>query len=183
MSLLAHLQGWFLAHFSQPAADRVLHRAIRKHRCRTILEFNIGDASRAERFIQLAALGARGARVTYSAIDAFELRLETDGDALSLKLAYRKLRTADARIRLLPGEPFEVLARSANSLGPQDLIVFNGLTPESMARGWFYLPRLLHAKTLVFERAESGDGVWTPVTQAEVESRARRSEVMRRRAA
>ena len=59
---------------------------------------------------------------------------------------------------MLPGNPFTALARSANALGPMDVILIAAdQDAPSLERAWFYVPRLLRASTRVFQEI-AGEG-------------------------
>lgn len=165
---LAHL-----SYFSKPAGDRILYRTLRRIRAAKILELGVGHGHRARRMIKAAS--RRAAPVSYAGIDLFESRTPS-GDGLTLKQAHALLRPTEARIRLIPGDPFAALARMANEIGPCDLIVIGADQPaDSLERAWFYLPRLLHAATAVFhETAASGEAPahFQPVSHEEIRRRA-----------
>lgn len=153
---LFDLKYLYLAYFSQPASDRSLYRAIRRNKVRRILEIGVGTGDRALRMINLALRGKSAEPVEYAGIDLFESRQEHDG--LSLKLAHRKLSQTAARIRLVPGDVYSALARTANVLANQiDLIVISAdQDPGSLAKAWFYVPRMLHAQSLVYREEVAG---------------------------
>ena len=94
------------------------------------------------------------------------------------------------QVRLLPGDAIEELPLRANDLGQFDLLVFSremdpgqGCAGVSSARAWFFVPRLMHAKSLLYLESPLPDG--TPalrlVTPQEIRSFAGASA--RRRAA
>ncbi|HUY32420.1 MAG TPA: hypothetical protein VMV69_06535 [Pirellulales bacterium] len=155
-SLIRLFRRAYLAYFSQPASDRIIYRLIRKHRVRKILELGIGPGRRTMRMLEaIDRSDAAGAvshtgTVSYTGIDLFEMRSPADGAGLPLKLIHRQLRATGAKVRLVPGDPFGALARSANEVGPCDLMVISAdQDRDSLAKAWFYVPRMLHATTLV----------------------------------
>lgn len=155
MSLLQHI---YLAYFSQPASDRILYRLIRRQRIQRIVEIGVGRAVRSRRLI-VAAQGASGTRaVRYTGIDLFEARPAGALAGLSLKETYRLLKPTGAQTQLVPGDPLAALARIANALtGTQLLIISADQEPTDLERAWFYLPRLLDARSLVFcEQYDAG---------------------------
>ncbi len=154
MSKTSFLQSPYLLYLSSPAADRPVYRAIRRHRVRTVLELGIGDGRRAQRMIEMAAQYAPIEEIRYAGIDLFEGRTAADGPGVNLKLAYRMLNGTGAKVQLVPGDPFSGLARAANSLRQVDLIVVSArLDREQLSRAWFYVPRLLHEKTVVLQES------------------------------
>jgi hypothetical protein len=148
MSLFQHL---YLAYFSQPAAERVLYRAIRRQKVRRLVEIGIGNGVRSRRLI-LAAQGVKAtAPVRYSGIDLFETRQHHDPPGLPLKEAYRLLKSTGAQTQLVPGDPFSALARVANALSGTDLVIISSdQDQKAVSRAWFYLPRLLCPTSQVF---------------------------------
>ncbi len=102
--------------------------------------------------IEVAAALSPIEQIHFSGLDLFESRLSVDGPGVTLKMAHRLLSGTGARIQLVPGDPFSGLAQSANILGQVDLVVISPrLDPRSLAKAWFYLPRLLHQRSLVFQ--------------------------------
>jgi hypothetical protein len=140
----------YFTYFSQPSSDRIIYRLIRKHRVRKILELGIGAGRRTVRMLEAAGRGNTAGPASYTGVDLFEMRSPTGPKGLSLKLVHRQLRATGAKVRLVPGDPFAALARSANEIGPCDLIVISAdQDRESLAKAWFYVPRMLHATTQV----------------------------------
>jgi predicted O-methyltransferase YrrM len=148
--LVRHCKRLYFSYFSQPSSDRFVYRFLRKRRIRKILELGIGTGVRAQRMLQLATGDQYPPSISYTGVDLFESRSETDGPGLSLKLAHRQLKVAGARVRLVPGDPYSALARIANELGAIDLILISAdQDRQSLAKAWFYVPRIMHAETLV----------------------------------
>jgi hypothetical protein len=167
MSQLGSLKYTHLAYLSQPAADRVIYRAIHKRALSSIVELGIGTAVRAQRMIAVAAGG--NSEIRYTGVDFFEDRpASTPG--IALREAYRLLREMDVRVRLLPGDPFTVLARAANELTGTDLLVIGeGLDAEAMARAWMFVPRMIHDGTLIFLHESDERGKPTGFSQLTVD--------------
>jgi hypothetical protein len=158
--LVCRCKRFYLSYFSQPSSDRLVYRLLRKQRISKILELGIGTGCRARRLLELAASGRPPVPVSYTGVDLFESRSEADGPGLSLKLAHRQLKVGGARVRLVPGDPYSALARVANELGPLDLVVISADQDRpSLARAWFYVPRILHAETCVFLEGRTPDGI------------------------
>ena len=177
------LQALWLAYLSQPAGDRILYRTIRKRRVRRILEIGVGDGLRAGRMIRLAQRYHGAASVRYAGVDLFEAQPATAGPAMLLKNAYRMLRATGAMIHLLPGDPLEAVARSANSLSGNELvIVATNEDAAALGRAWFYLPRMLTPNALVYIAQSTPEQTsWRLIPAAELELLA--SQGSRRRAA
>jgi hypothetical protein len=156
---LNRLKLFYLLHLSQPPAERIIYRGIRRGQARKIVEVGMGTARRAVRMIEVAQATAAPGEVQYTGIDPFEGRSQADGAGLSLIEAHRLLKATGARIRLVPGGPEEGLSRVANALGKVDLLVLSaGPDPQSPGHAWFFVPRLLDDRTLVFLAGVSPDG-------------------------
>ena len=173
----------FWAWFSRPRGDRALYRLIRRRRPQAIVEIGLRDGRRARRLIEMAQAYAADRRVSYAGVDLFELR--PAGEArVPLKEVFRYLKCTGARLRLLPGDPFAALARSANELTGTDLIVVScDQDPQSLARAWFYVPRMLHPGSEVYleQIDERGAISLRRITVREIEELA--APLVRRRAA
>ena len=152
MARTSHLRAFYLSYLSRPTRDRAIYREICRRRVQRILELGIGNGQRAMRMITLAGLFHRPRDVQYSGLDLFESRSAADGPGMSLKMAHRLLGQTGARIQLIPGDPYAGLAEWANRLGQIDLVIVSArLDPLSLDRAWFYVPRLLHDRTLLFQ--------------------------------
>lgn len=175
LPLVRQCRRFYLDYCSQPASDRVLYRAMRKRPVQKILELGIGAGQRTLRMLEIAVAGQPDSHVFYAGIDLFEARCEADGPGLSLKLAHQRLRGSGARVRLVPGDPFSALARTANEIGAVDLIVISAdQDRQSLARAWFYFPRMLHAATRVFlEEGETSEGAaqLSELSRAQIDER------------
>ena len=69
------------------------------------------------------------------------------------------LRATGVRVQLVPGNPAESLIRLANSLGKVDLLIVPAeLESAAAARMWFFVPRILHERSLVFVESVQSDG-------------------------
>lgn len=184
MSQVNTLGFFYLAHLSLPLKDRVLYQAARKHRVRRVLEIGLEDGTRLKRMLSVLAGHAAPGDVVYSVIDLFESRPSTSQPAFSLKEIHQLLTAAGVRSRLVPGDPHAALARAANAIGPVDLIVLSSQADSAaMASAWFYMPRLLHEGTLVFQ--EQGSGFLArmeSLSHAEIAKRATQAEGVRRAA-
>jgi hypothetical protein len=161
MSQLGTLKYTYLAYLSQPATDRVLYRSIDKRPIRSLLEIGIGSGVRAERLLAVALRHVSDAELRYTGIDLFEDR-PAGAERIGLKQAYQQLRQQQVKVQLVPGDPFTALARISNYISGIDLVVVAGdQDPESMARAWLFLPRMIHAETLIFSQAADAHGKLT----------------------
>jgi hypothetical protein len=156
-SLVSHLRYAYFAYLSQPSHSRPLYRFIRRNKVRRILELGIGTTERAQRLIEVATDANRGVRIEYAGVDLFELRAASDFEGVSLKLAHRRLATSGAKVRLIPGDPFAALARTANSLGGTELVIISAdQSSDALSQAWFYLPRVVTPSAGVFVEEPTG---------------------------
>jgi len=183
LSAASRLKYAYLAYFSKPKPDRKIYRFIRRRQATRIVELGMGTAVRARRMISVAMRYSGTARVGYAGIDAFETRAPALPQ-LTLKTAYRQLCTPGVAVRLLPGELYPVLAAMANSLLHTDLLLIEaGWLDEPSHPAWFFVPRMIHERTLVLrqQRLESGEWRWQALARddifawAAVHGRARRA--------
>jgi len=156
------LRSLYLSYFSKPKGYRPLYRAIRKRPPTKIVELGIGTAERTLRMLELCAAGAE---TNYTGIDLFEARGEGAG----------------VKVRLVPGDPFSALSRTANASAGQDLILISAdQDRESLARAWFYVPRMMHPGTLVLlEETVNGEPVLSQLLLVDVETLAQAPKVRR----
>ena len=153
--MAGRLRSLYLAYFSQPKQYRSLYKLLRSKPLRRITEVGVGQAQRTLRMLELCPPTEDTA---YTGIDLFEARQNGDGPVLPLKAAHSLLATTGAKIRLVPGDPFSALARTANALARQDLILISAdQDRESLAKAWFYVPRMLHETTTVLLEEPAGD--------------------------
>lgn len=160
----------YLAYFSKPKAERVLYRALRKARVASIVELGIGDSQRTKRLLEVAQRFLPGQTLRYTGIDLFEAR-PAEAAGLSLKGAHKRLVECDAKVQLVPGDPFSALARAANTLTKTDLLIVSAdQDRSSLAKAWFYVPRMLQAGSLVYleEPAENGQTAFRRLSVDEV---------------
>jgi len=158
VSAASFLEYAYLAWFAKPAADRVLFRAVKKHRPKSVLEIGLGDGSRSIKLLKLAAQYHPAGDLRYAGIDQFEAR-ENPATGTTLKHAHQTLNATGAKVRLTPGEPYMALARRANSLTGTDLLIVSAdQQGESLRQAWFYVPRLLHADSVVFVETAGKNG-------------------------
>ncbi|MBX7167889.1 MAG: hypothetical protein K1X74_16265 [Pirellulales bacterium] len=138
----------YLAYLSKPASERKLYRTIKREQVTSILEIGVGEGQRALRMIDLARRLHPEETIRYSGIDLFEAR--NDGEGVAIKEMHRLLSPTGAKFRLIPGDPFSALSRKANDLPKAELVVISStVDKQSLAKAWFYLPRLLEKHSLV----------------------------------
>jgi hypothetical protein len=179
--LISRLKAAWDSLFHQTPAERSIGQAIKRRRPRRILEIGLGNAERARRAITLARRYHPAHEMQFIGIDRFEDRVG-DEQTLSLKGAYRALRSTGVRIRLIPGDAYGALVRTANELCGIDLLLISSdADRSSLSRAWFYLPRTLAKDALVlWADGQLADGQYREVARAEVLNSARPA---RRRAA
>lgn len=176
----------YLAYLSRPDADRALYRAIHRLRPKAMVEIGIGRAVRTRRMIDLARVYQPADELRYTGIDLFEAR-SADAPGLPLKAAHTLLKSLSPKVRLIPGDPYSALTRAANTLLGTDLLIISaGHDPESLARAWFYVPRMIHESSHVFVEEpgpKPGQTLFRLVPREEIEQRAATQQRSTRRAA
>jgi hypothetical protein len=134
--------------------------------------------------IEMATLHGPAREISYLGVDQFEARTKKEGDGLKLKEAHCTLKASGARVRLVPGDPLSALARIANTTqGIDFLVVGADVDAESLARAWFYLPRMLSPQCVGFSAWKEGrvTNVMNPISIEEIGRLAQ--TLVRRRAA
>jgi len=145
-----------LSLLSRPAHERVIYRMIRQIRAMSIVELGVQGGVGSQRIIAAALRFSPADEIRYTGIDLFEAR-PSDVPGLRLKEAHRTLKQQGVHVHLIPGDPFSALARSANTLTGTDLIIIRAdQDPEAMQRSWFYVPRMLHERSVVLRETVSG---------------------------
>jgi hypothetical protein len=170
------LKNLCISYFTQPAADRPIAKLIHSQRARKILQIGVGDGARALRLIQTAQREHPGERISFAGIDLFEARPAAERK-LSLKEVHRKLSVTDAKIMLVPGDPYGALERVANALLGTELVLISAdQRGESLDRAWFYVPRLLASDATVLVEshdATTNEPTLQPLSRLEVEALAK----------
>ncbi len=183
--IVNYFRSAYLCYFSQPATQRWLLRAIRKHRCRRIVELGMGTGVRACLMVEQARLAARQPP-HYTGVDLFESRPASTCAGLSLREAHRRLKATGAHVKFIPGDPLAALSRAANDLVGTDLLVISAdQDAQSLEAAWYYVPRLLHDRSLVVIEAAgeaTGQTILRPLDRAEID-RLATAAASRRRAA
>lgn len=157
MSECSLLRYCYLAYFSQPVGDRALYRTLRKRRFQSIVELGIGRAVRTQRMFEVLRTD-NTTPTRYTGIDLFEARPHA-GSGFKLKEAHQCLRGLPAKVQLVPGDPHGALSRVANTLTGTDLLLISAdQDAESLARAWFYVPRMLAPNALVLVERSESDG-------------------------
>lgn len=176
----------YLLYFSQPAADRTLWKAIKGRPICSIVEIGVGLAvGRTQRVLEIAGWRYDCQPQKYTGIDLFESR-PAGQPGLSLKEAHHELRTSGIKFQLVPGDPFQALARTANALTGTDLLLISaGLDETALGRAWTYVPRMLHAHSLVFMQqpgSEKAKESWRILPREEIDKLAAAGKQSRRAA-
>ena len=161
----------YLRHFSQPAWQRGVYRAMTRLRARRIVEIGVGDCARSRCLLRMACRYHQPEKVCYTGIDLFEARpVEVPG--LTLKRAHQVLKPYGCRVQFIPADPYTALIRVANDLIDSDVIIVSAdQDSNSLHRAWYYVPRMLHARThVVVEKtvANSEEMVFQNITALDV---------------
>ncbi len=186
MNALKFLRNFYLCHFSKPVANRALYRLLRTTKVQSIVEIGLADLSRTHRLLELVLEKTPAEEVRYAGVDLFEGR-SAECPGVTLKQAHKQLKALGLRVQLLPGDPLSALARGANALTKTDLLIVSAdVAGESLAKAWFYVPRMLHDRScvLVEERgATPAESQFRQLRPLEVEQLASAAARTMRRAA
>ena len=182
MKPLSNLKYFFLSSFSNPAYDRGLYRAIKKIKASSIIEIGVGNASRSGRMIQVAKKFSGSGNVRYTGIDVFE---SAEAGQITLKQCHQKLNAYGVKLQLVPGDVHSSLHRIANSHTRTDLLVVSAPYEESsLEDAWFYVPRMLHATSLVFlQESNDSEAPFKKLTRLEIERKVKKQPRSTTRAA
>lgn len=185
MSTAGLLRSAYLLYFSQPAADRSLYKALKGRKLRSIVEVGIGNGERTGRIIEVLGWEPENRPLEYTGIDLFEQRPKGQ-PGLTLKSAFAKLKFDGVKVRLTPGDPYSALSRIANQVKGVDLLLIAAdQDREALDRAWFYVPRMIHAETLVLleETGGKNGNTFRTLKPIEVERLAAAANKAMRRAA
>ncbi len=145
----------YLTLLSKPAHERTLYKSIRRASPLSIVELGIGVGTRAIRMIGVAKRYRPDDQIRYTGIDLFEAR-PNPATGLALKEAHKQLKATGAKVQVVPGDPLSALARSANGLQQTDLLLISAdQDSTSLENAWFYIPRMLHDKSIVLIEDDS----------------------------
>lgn len=141
MNAASFWESFLWTKWAKPVSRRRLYQRIQRGAPIRIVEFGLGDGQRAERMLRLAARYS-DQRIQYCGIDLFEAR---EHDPLPLKKVHNKLAATGAKVRLVPGDLFAALGRTANLLTQTDLLVIDeGQSAADLESAHPFLPRMLH---------------------------------------
>lgn len=155
MSAGSLIRSTWLLYFSQPAPDRFLYKAVKGKSIKSVVEIGIGNGLRTQRVLEVLAWNGANLPLKYTGVDLFEARPQSQ-PGLALKQAFHDLRRPDVQVKLVPGDPYDALVRAANGLAGTDLLIISADQDRaSLERAWTYMPRMLHAGSLIFQ--EDGD--------------------------
>jgi hypothetical protein len=114
--------------------------------------------------------------LSYTGIDLFESRPD-HAPRLALKEAFGALRASvlrasGSKTRLVPGDPYSALARTANALTNTDLVVISAeVDRDCLAQAWRFMPRMIHPQALILLQdtgATVGKTAWRQLKHEEV---------------
>ncbi len=168
MATYGRLRRLWLTRFSQPAAERVIHRHVLRTAPVRVLELGLGLLVRTERLLTAAASRPTPAPVHYVGLDRFEGRAAGDPPGVSLKEAHQRLHKL-AKVQLVPGNVDTSLARVCNHLGSFDLVLVSADTDSRhLERCWFFLQRLVTPATTIFVQPQAS-AAWSTITKARID--------------
>lgn len=184
MAAASWIKYTYLAHFARPKSDRQLYRLVKRGRVCRIVEVGISNIARSTALIAAAQRFAGEVKVCYTGLDFFEARSE-GLPKLFLKQAYQQLQATGAQVRLAPGPAAQSIASIANAHKDTDLFLISTLvTDADLVRVWFYVPRMLNAKSTVLRAVTDANGEtsYTQISVAKIGEWAASQGVTRRAA-
>ncbi|MFN0020568.1 MAG: hypothetical protein ACKVP0_20100 [Pirellulaceae bacterium] len=186
MSAGSLIRSTWLLYFSQPAPDRFLYKAVKGKSIKSVVEIGIGCGVRTQRMLEVLSWNAANLPLKYTGIDLFEARSKAQ-PGLALKQAFHDLRRPGVQVKLVPGDPYDALVRAANGLTGTDLLIISAdQDGESLQRAWTYMPRMLHAGSLIFQEdgdSKTGKFSYRRLTLLDIQRHAAVASRMMRRAA
>ncbi len=154
MKPISSFRFFMMTWFDKPVADRAVYKLIKQRQVRSIIEVGLGDGSRCEKMIAVAQKFSEE-KVRYTGVDLFDAREASQ--PLKLIDMHRRLKPIDAKTQLVPGDMGSALPRIANSHLRTDLILISaGFEREQFSEVRAFLPRMLHASSLVLVQAKEG---------------------------
>jgi hypothetical protein len=157
-----------LTMFAKPACDRAIFKLIRKNKYRSFIEIGMQDGTRCMNMIRVAKKFGMSTNLRYTGVDQFDARGNQE-QPLSLIDMHRRLKSAEAKIQLVPGDLHPAITRIANSHVRTDLIVISaGFDAQSLESSWFYFPRMLHSGSIVMVQKKQ-DGPFACLNRLQVE--------------
>jgi hypothetical protein len=169
------IRSTWLVYFSHPAPDRTLYKAVKGKSIRAVVEIGIGGGLRTQRLLEVLSWQTANLPLRYTGIDRFECRPRNQ-PSLALKQAFHSLRRPGVQLQLVPGEPYDALVRAANGLSGTDLLLISASQDQaSLERAWTYMPRMLHAGSLILQEdaeANTGKTSYRRLTMLDIQRRA-----------
>jgi hypothetical protein len=149
-----------LLHFSQPAGDRALYKAVRGRRIASVLEVHVGRGQRSRQLVEWLHRQSELPSIRYAAIDAFDLG---GADHQTLKQFHATLGKLGAKPLPVPhtGNLAVALKRVVHTIGSVDLLILD-CPPEEYLEpsAATVLPRLVHPQTIVMGQCAETSGLW-----------------------
>lgn len=174
MAAAGKLRYVYLTLLSKPREDRQLYRLAKRLRATKIVELGVGSLERSLNLISVCQRYSPEAKISFTGLDWFEER-PAGCEPLSLIQTHRKLTAAGAAPRLMPGGPAAAFPAVANSLLGADLVLISAeADDEALAPSWFFLPRILHERSIVLRASHSGEAPsrWVEIPRGEIKARA-----------
>lgn len=162
-----------LTMLAKPVADRSIYKAIKKHKFQSFVEVGLDSGKRCQNLIRVAQRFSAVGSVRYTGVDQFDAR--ESGEPLQLIEMHRTLKAFNAKTQLVPGDIKSAVQRIANSHVRTDMIIISaGYDEASLAASWFYVPRMLHASSMVLVQ-ENTDEPFKVLNRMDVEQLAEQS--------
>lgn len=170
MAAATWLKFVYLSRIAKPRAQRQLYRLIKCQQVRRIVEVGVSDIGRTALLVSVAQRFAGDTPVAYTGLDSFDTR-PADAPRLTLKQAHCQLQATGAHVRLVPGDPGCTLAAVANAHQHTGLLLISaGVSDSTLLSAWFYVPRMLDAKSAVVRERmdEAGEPVFDLISAEQI---------------
>jgi hypothetical protein len=174
----------YLTRFSHPAQNRDVFREFYRRKPTSVFVLGVDSSTLAIELTGLMHEWHPTERLRLALLDPFDAR-PASAPKLTVRETNAQFAELPVRLTLHPGDPTFTLPRVANQLGTADVILLSpSIDAEAFAPSWYFLPRLMHATSVLLEGhvGPSGAG-YRAVTAEEVSRRAERAGSKVRRAA
>lgn len=161
----------YLTRFSDPAQNRDIYREFFRRRPASLFVFGVDSPELVQELIGLMREWHPTERVRLALLDPFDARPATS-PKLTLRETNARFAELPLRLTLHPGDPAFTLPRVANQLGAADAILISPtIDADAFASAWYFLPRLMHATTVLIEGIAGPTGISCRAVSAQEVSR------------
>lgn len=174
----------YLARFSHPAQNRDIFREFYRRKPASLFVLGVDSSTLVQELTGLMREWHPTERVRLALLDPFDAR-PASSPKLTVRETNARFAELPVRLTLHPGDPACTLPRVANQLGTADAILLSpSIDADAFSSAWYFLPRLMHATSVLIEGSGGAAEVsYKAVPAEEVSRRANGSVAKIRRAA